>query len=137
MIQELVHRVDSLLAGRTPRHNDALAALRDRWRILYEMTEVVPVYHFRLRITVMSARKRSTVKPIKDPTLFELHVEGFYGTEIFDVQTGNLHCDVLWSGSRSFRRSFFSFFLSCVSHSQITHGFQPSAINAAIFPTSR
>jgi hypothetical protein len=37
----LAHRIDPLFAGWTPRHNDALAALRDRWRILYEMTEIM------------------------------------------------------------------------------------------------
>jgi hypothetical protein len=41
MIQKLAHRIDPLLASGTPWHNDALAALRDRWRVLYEMAEVV------------------------------------------------------------------------------------------------
>jgi hypothetical protein len=41
MIQKLAHRVDSLLAHRTPWHNYAFTALRDRWRVLDEMTEVV------------------------------------------------------------------------------------------------
>jgi hypothetical protein len=41
MIQKLAHRIDPLFAGWTPWHNDALAALRDRWRVLDEMTEVV------------------------------------------------------------------------------------------------
>jgi hypothetical protein len=37
----LAHRVDSLLAHRTTRYNDALAALRDRWRLINEIVEVV------------------------------------------------------------------------------------------------
>jgi hypothetical protein len=41
MIQELRHRVDSLLASGTTRYDDAVAALRDRWRVLYEMAEVM------------------------------------------------------------------------------------------------
>jgi hypothetical protein len=43
MIQGLRHRVASLLARRTTRYNDALAALRHRWRALYKMAEVVPL----------------------------------------------------------------------------------------------
>jgi hypothetical protein len=43
MIQELAHRIDPLLARRTSWHNDAFTALRDRWRVLYKMAEVVPL----------------------------------------------------------------------------------------------
>jgi hypothetical protein len=41
MIEELVHRVDSLLAGRTSWNNDAFATLRHRRRLIYEIIEVV------------------------------------------------------------------------------------------------
>jgi hypothetical protein len=43
MIQKLAHRIDPFPARRTSWHNYALAALRDRWRVLYEMAEVVPL----------------------------------------------------------------------------------------------
>jgi uncharacterized membrane protein (DUF373 family) len=49
MIQKLAHRIDPLLAGRTPRYNDALAALGDRWRFVYEMVEIVSVAYNALR----------------------------------------------------------------------------------------
>jgi hypothetical protein len=43
MVQKLANRIYSLLAGWASRHNYALAALRDRWRVLYEMAEVMLV----------------------------------------------------------------------------------------------
>src|ERR1700720_4783122 len=41
MVQKLAHRIYSLLAGWASRHNYALAALRERCRVLYEMAEVI------------------------------------------------------------------------------------------------
>jgi hypothetical protein len=46
MIQELRYRVDSLLACRTARYNDALAALRDRWRLVNEIRKIVTLNFF-------------------------------------------------------------------------------------------
>jgi hypothetical protein len=41
-MQELIHCVDALLAGRTPRDGHTLSALRDRWRSIHEVREIVP-----------------------------------------------------------------------------------------------
>jgi len=41
MIEELVHRVDALHAGRTAGHDHASPTLRHRRRLIYEITEVV------------------------------------------------------------------------------------------------
>jgi len=37
MIQELADRVNPLSTGRASRNNNALPALRDRWRLVYEV----------------------------------------------------------------------------------------------------
>jgi hypothetical protein len=41
MIQKLSDRVDSLLARRTARHDNAAPALRDRKRLIYEIGKTV------------------------------------------------------------------------------------------------
>jgi len=46
MLQELAYRIDTLFARRTARDNDALAALRDRWRFVYEVRKIVSVNFF-------------------------------------------------------------------------------------------
>jgi len=42
MMHELIHRLNALLAGRTPRHDNASAALRDRRWVVYEAIKIVP-----------------------------------------------------------------------------------------------
>ncbi len=46
MIQKLADRVDSFLARRATRHNNALSALRDRRRLIYEVRKIVSVNFF-------------------------------------------------------------------------------------------
>jgi len=41
MIQELLHRIDPLLTGWAACHNNATTALRDRWRLVYEVRKIV------------------------------------------------------------------------------------------------
>jgi hypothetical protein len=40
MIEELAHRINSLLARWTAGHNNALTAFSDRWRVFDEMAEI-------------------------------------------------------------------------------------------------
>jgi hypothetical protein len=46
MIQKLCHRVDPLFTGRTSRHDNASSALRDRWRLVYEVRKIVALNFF-------------------------------------------------------------------------------------------
>jgi len=46
MIQKLADRVNSFPTGRATRDNNALPALRDRWRLIHEVRKIVPVNFF-------------------------------------------------------------------------------------------
>ena len=46
MVEKLAHGVNSFSAGRTARYNDALSALRDGRRLIYEVRKIVSVNFF-------------------------------------------------------------------------------------------
>jgi hypothetical protein len=46
MIQKLGHRTNSLFARRTASDNHTLPALRDRWRLVYEIGKIMSVNFF-------------------------------------------------------------------------------------------